>query len=80
MKARQGLPDRRRGILVRVIRRRFEGLIPLLVITAVALALRLTYLWDLSSSPFGPGYLPIDARDYHAWASGWLVGATSRST
>ncbi len=75
MKARQGLPDRRRGILDRVIRRRFEGLIPLLVIVTVALALRLTYLWDLSSSPFGPGYLPIDARDYHAWAAGWLVGA-----
>jgi hypothetical protein len=33
----------------------------------VALAVRLAFLWENSRGPFGePGYLPIDARLYHA--------------
>ncbi len=75
MNAQRSLPGGRRCILARVTRRRIEGIAPLVIVAAVALALRLAYLWELSDSPFGPGYLPIDARDYHAWATGWLVGA-----
>ena len=41
----------------------------------LALCLRLAYLWEASQGPFGePGYLPIDARLYHAWAIDWLAG------
>jgi Dolichyl-phosphate-mannose-protein mannosyltransferase/Bacterial transcriptional activator domain len=41
----------------------------------LALCLRLAYLWETSQGPFGePGYLPIDARLYHAWAIDWLAG------
>ena len=42
----------------------------------LALCLRLAYQWETSRGPFGePGYLPIDARLYHAWAIDWLAGS-----
>jgi tetratricopeptide (TPR) repeat protein len=45
-------------------------------ICLLALALRLAFLWETSRGPFGePGYLPIDARLYHAWAIDWLAGS-----
>jgi hypothetical protein len=45
-------------------------------VTLLALLLRLVHLLDLAQGPFGtPGYLPIDARDYHAWATEWLAGS-----
>ncbi len=45
-------------------------------ILLLALCLRLAYLWEASRGPFGdPGYLPIDARLYHAWANEWLAGS-----
>jgi tetratricopeptide (TPR) repeat protein len=43
---------------------------------AAALALRLAYLWEAWRGPFSPAfYLPIDGREYHAWALEWLHGA-----
>jgi tetratricopeptide (TPR) repeat protein len=43
---------------------------------AAALALRLAYLWEAWRGPFSPAfYLPIDGREYHAWALEWLRDA-----
>ena len=46
------------------------------VVTLVALLLRLAHLFADAHGPFGAaGYLPIDARTYHAWARDWLAGS-----
>jgi hypothetical protein len=46
------------------------------VALVAALALRLLYQWQASRGPFASSvYLPIDAREYHAWAVAWLAGA-----
>ncbi len=45
------------------------------VVTLIALGLRLLHLSADAQGPFGAaGYLPIDARTYHAWARDWLAG------
>ena len=45
-------------------------------VTVIALALRLAHLFADAQGPFGAaGYLPIDARTYHAWARDWLAGS-----
>jgi len=50
--------------------------IAIAVVTLVALLLRLAHLFADAQGPFGAaGYLPIDARLYHAWARDWLAGS-----
>ena len=47
----------------------------LAAIVAAALGLRLAVLGELWHGPFSPRFfLPIDGREYHAWAVGWLAG------
>ncbi len=58
----------------RSARRRPAGA-PLAALLAGALALRLVHLYEAWRGPFSPRfYLPIDGREYHAWALGWLGG------
>lgn len=48
----------------------------LAALLAAALAIRLVHLLETWRGPFSPRfYLPIDGREYHAWALAWLRGA-----